>query len=405
MSQQGFSAGPGPEMELLLACADPTRRSDAERLAASDLDWDVALRLASWHRVMPLLHRALEPVSAALPTSAWSRLHDAYLRNAAQNERWTQELVRVAGRLERDGVRFAVTRGPATAMALYGDLAMRQFSDLDLLIRPEDVERVTVALTELGYEGLFRLDARQQAALVRFKTERAFLRPAERLCVDLHWQMLPGSFAFERDEEGLLARCRRVEIGGAVLPVPDTNDLFVFLCVHGAKHAWDRLGFLTDVAEMIRIGKGLDWERVRLLAEKGGKRRALLLGLRLAGELLGAPVPAELAQGAAGDRAVTRLADEVRAGFPREVPPPRTLRRRWRFPIRALERARDRARWVVELALVPGGFECESVSLPRPLWRLYYPLRWGRMAVKYAAAAARRPRRSTRGTPPPERPD
>jgi len=61
--------------------------------------------------------------------------------------------------------------------------------------------------------------------------------------------------------------------------------------VHGTKHRWERLRWICDVAELIRVREDVKWETLMRVAESLGSRHMLSLGLYLAHDVLGAPLP------------------------------------------------------------------------------------------------------------------
>ncbi len=162
------------------------------------------------------------------------------------------------------------------------------------------------------------------------------------------------------------------------------------LCAHGAKHLWERLEWICDVAELLRRvplsdGDGL-LERARAL----GAERMLLLGLRLAVDLLGAPLPERLQRNVAANPVVAALAEQVRERLfrhtPGALPDPWELRA---FHLRVRERWRDRARYVWYVVTTPNAADWRIVRLPPSLSVLYYALRPLRLALKTADALAR----------------
>jgi len=81
--------------------------------------------------------------------------------------RFSAELAGILQHFEAREIPVITQKGPALAHLLYGDSAMREFGDLDLLVRPIDVPRVVGALTELGYEKNLKLSPRQEKAYLR----------------------------------------------------------------------------------------------------------------------------------------------------------------------------------------------------------------------------------------------
>ena len=89
------------------------------------------------------------------------------------------------------------------------------------------------------------------------------------------------------------------------------EDLLLILCVHGAKHYWSKLGWICDVAELLRVHPGLKWTALLLQAKQLGGRRILFLGLFLAHVLLGAGLPEEVWKEINADPVVPWLAAKV----------------------------------------------------------------------------------------------
>ena len=108
------------------------------------VDWHRAIRMASVQTVMPLVYRYLtSELEGVLPAAAADMLRGAFFGNSVRNRALACELVRLMALLKAGGVEPLALKGPALAMAAYGDVAMRQFTDLDLLVRKHEAGRVT----------------------------------------------------------------------------------------------------------------------------------------------------------------------------------------------------------------------------------------------------------------------
>jgi hypothetical protein len=60
---------------------------------------------------------------------------------ARKNLRFTAELIRILNCLESHGIAAIPFKGPTLAESVYGNLALREFSDLDILVRQSDFPR------------------------------------------------------------------------------------------------------------------------------------------------------------------------------------------------------------------------------------------------------------------------
>ena len=373
-------------MQLLLALIGV--RSDRERderlrgLTAG-ADWDRVAQAAEDHRVIPLLCRGVRPTCAeAVPKDVLSRLEAAYASNARRNLLLALELVRLLDVLEKSGIAAMAFRGPAVAVGVYGDLALRRFTDLDILVPPADVPAACRALEADGLAPEFRFDDAREPALIRFRGALAFMPPDRCLNVDLHWRLHQEFGALDSELHGIRARADTVTIEGRPVRTLCRDDLLVHFCLHGALHAWERLSYVCDVAELVGGQPEFDWRRQLPEWRRQKRTRAVFLGLVLARRLLGAPVPDGVLDAARSDPRVEALAERVarRLCGPYTERAPRS--ERWPFQAAMLESPRDKMRFLAGLTVVPTGPDIAAVRLPRPLFFLYYLIRPVRLAGK-----------------------
>lgn len=160
-----------PEIELLLCCARTQMEAEtATRMKAlfqQTLDWEYLLRMAIRHGVMPLLFWQINAnLPEIAPAEFMTRLREHFYLNAARNHFLTEELVRVLRLFEEQNIPAIPYKGPALALSIYGDTALRQFSDLDLLIQRKDVVRASDVLRTHGYTSQHQLTPAQEAAFL-----------------------------------------------------------------------------------------------------------------------------------------------------------------------------------------------------------------------------------------------
>ena len=383
-----------PEDELLLCCAGSSAKvGRMEALLRRDLDWAYLLQRAFRHGLMPLLYQSLSAACPqAVPDSALTLLRDQFQANARRNLSLTEELLALLSLFEAHGIPAVPYKGPALAASVYGDIALRQFCDLDILVHKRDVLRVKDLLLSRGYRPEFPLTRAQEAALLRYDSEYAFVRPDTGSMVELHWEIMPRYFPFSLDSERLWERLELISIRGREVPSLSPEDLLLILCVHSAKHLWGRLLWVCDVARVISAYEGMDWGRVMGQARALGGERMLFLGLSLVGELLGATVPGEVWRKVQADRAVESLAAQVQEWLFSEGGPPQIFAGAVFHPfhIQVRERFRDKLRYCLRLATVPKIADWLLLPLPPPLFPLYRLLRPIWLLGRYGWSALKR---------------
>lgn len=393
-----------PAHELLLACSrvdeGPDRDGRIREILRQGPDWPEVLRQGSRHGVLPLVHTRLADSAAerqSPPPDVAAVLRKRYYETGRRNLRLTARLVEILRGLEEAGVQALPIKGAALAATVYENLALREFGDLDLLVRPSQVDRAELALRHMGLRPVWKPGPGQRAALRACWYATTWLDPRLEgepdAAVDLHWRLAPPFFPFGLDADRLWSDTEEVRIHGRAVATLGPGMTLLGLCVHGAKHEpdpWSALKWTRDIAEVVRARGDLDWEALYRIAAEAGCARILSVGLALAVDALGLAPPEAARQRLDRDRTARELARRF-AGRLFDAPTTTRLDR-LRCEFRMRERARDRARIAIRRALLPNTRDLRSIRLPRPLSFLYVPLR----LLRLAAAGVARPSRIRR---------
>ncbi|HSD27695.1 MAG TPA: nucleotidyltransferase family protein [Vicinamibacteria bacterium] len=388
-------SSPSPrEHELLLRLARlalaPPSRDRVRALIREGVDWDSLSALAKRHRVTPLVQRHLAREAADLcPAPVLESMASTARAIATLNMMLTAELAELLPDLEKAGCRPVVIKGPALAVAVYGDLASRPFGDVDIVVEPWTRSRACDLLEHRGYVPSPSVPRQWQEAWRRSTHAQLFEREGSPLVVDLHWELAARGYSYSMRLRDVRSRLERVQTGAAEVWTLGPEDTVLVLCIHGAKHDWAVLSWLVDLAELVRSQPGLDWDAVLLWSRVPGRGRPVQLGLHLAHRVLEAPVPAEvLAQGAL-DPDVAALVAVVEEAFrdsssaSRRGPWAQLVGSVW---FRATESGSDRLRHLHEWLLMPRPPDYEWVSLPTWAWPAYYLVRPLRLLLKHSPA-------------------
>jgi hypothetical protein len=303
------------------------------------------------------------------------------------------ELVRITSALEGARIAAIPFKGPVLAMTAYGDLALRSYGDLDIMVPEERLAEARRVLEGLGYDLLTPMNAREERAYLR--TECAFLfHNSERgHHVELHWRFFERHASIDLPVAEFRMRAHAIRLAGTRVRLFATEDMLLYLCIHGAKHRWERLEWVCSVAETIRNHPQMDWAEIFEQAERHRICRVLHLGLMLAHSLCDAPLPLAVEQRIADDRAAAELAASVtRSLFQPVAEAPHYQERaaRYLFMLRAREHWADRLRIFAHSAFKPPHPQAtEWVDLPPHLAFLHRLFRPVRLLGQYGAVAWR----------------
>lgn len=292
-----------PEHELLICSARNDRDAkNTERLRTllqNEIDWDYLIQTATHHGVMPLLYQRLNEICAeSIPETTSIKLQEKFCANVGHNLALTSELLKILELLTAHKIQAIPFKGPVLTAMAYGNIGLRQFSDLDILVHECDVLRAQSAIASLGYLSEPSRDDRkivltdaQKIAHRKWESELMLTRNDGEVTVDLHWRLTRRHLCFTLNSENMWKRLEQVPLFDTPVSNLHSEDLLLYLCVHGTQHSWERLLWICDISQLIKIHQAMDWARVIEQAHKLGTQRILLLGLFLANSLLGAELP------------------------------------------------------------------------------------------------------------------
>jgi hypothetical protein len=294
-----------------------------------------------------------------------------------------RELIRILDCIDSLGVEALPYKGLALAEAAYGDMALRQSGDIDILILAKDLPRIREAMRDLGYLPHLPMAPAEERAYLLSGYECAFDGAAGRHLLELQWALQPRFYAVDFDMNGLFRRAVAATVAGRCVKTPSPEDLLLILSLHAAKHVWGRLIWLCDIARIVGL-PNLRWDWIQGDAKALGVIRILRVTLLLANRLLGVAIPA--AFDTTEDDAALGLADEMSEQIPRGTYYNVESVAYFRLMMRLRERPADRLRFLRRLVFTPGPGEWQTVRLPAALFPLYHVVRLSRLAARLARA-------------------
>ncbi len=303
------------------------------------------------------------------------------LATAARNEFLTKELLHLLDLLQNHGLSPIPVKGPVLAQRLHGDIALRHFDDLDILVHPRDVRTAGDLLRSNNYAPQLELTGPQRRAHINAGWEYALQNTQKNCVVELSSGIAPRHFTSSLPQQELRSGLVKVIVQGKPVQALSPENLLLLLCVHGAKHGWERLGWIVDVASLLSTQE-LNWVIILKRARKHGASRMLLLGLELTRKVARATLPEEAKAAIARDPQARMLADEVAERLADLASTGRAPHKKLPFHLRARERLRDRLRYLMLLAITPSYGDWDAVPLPSKLFWLYYAIRPFRLLYK-----------------------
>jgi hypothetical protein len=263
-------------------------------------DWQSTVGLATTQRVAPQLYARLKECGIAPPPAAAQRLRGTYIASIGRSARLLHQAGSVCGALLAAGIPVIPLKGAYLAEAVYGDVALRPMTDVDLLVKLADLGSALAVLETLGYvaappfkAGFAGNPAQPPAEL--FKPGGALL--------DVHWTIVPPGknvLPGAGDLAQIWERATPARIAGVPVLALSPEDMLLHLCLHASvQHRFEGVSLLDfwDVALVIRrFGDEGDWDGFVRRVDAWGVANGVYLTLRLAEEWTGVAMPAAIAR-------------------------------------------------------------------------------------------------------------
>lgn len=250
--------------DLLLYLVAAVRNIPREPPVITTADWDHFIHTLRPHGILPFIRSHIRswPVSCQPPPEITSLLDAMFLRSAARNLLIGRQLESVLAAMQGAGIPVVLLKGQALGYTIYGDPAVRLSLDIDLLVKPGDVDGCDAVLRGLGYSCPVRHFTRSQSEV----HHDSYSPSGPGVKIELHWTpsftfpMFPGDWldkAFERKIS--------IREGGFSWFTLDPVDHLIYLIFHNiVQHFSLRIDWICDMAflmDSLRVPQ--DWERLR----------------------------------------------------------------------------------------------------------------------------------------------
>jgi hypothetical protein len=375
------------ELRLILAClrgsGGQEGRNEISALSQRTIDWDALIRLVDRHRVSSTVYRSLNHFAGdAVAEPVLARLRVRFQTNTKQALLKTAELVRILRRFEQRGIPALPLKGPVLALQIHGDLGSRHVGDLDIMIAPTCIEEAEKILLQEGYRRAhpsFVLTPGQGLAYRRTDHHFGYFCHERSIRVELHWRSVSNRYLFPIKFNDMWKEREIAKIAGGDVATLSLEHTILYLCVHGGIHAWFRLFWLNDLAQLLCRYQAIEWDSLMDRAARLGVRRVTAEGLILSNILLNSPLPDPFSVYADKDKGVyglVRISIYLIKHPGGESYRPFTLAyvRKKMCGFRLRNDLQYRLAFLFNQIGVASG-DWESVSLPDSLFPLYYFLR------------------------------
>ena len=382
------ASSPAKDLQFLIACcqSEPAENDISFiRGTIQDPNFNLhhTLRLAHRHGIHPLLYKILKELNSAYPSPTITNdilplLKHQHLAMVRKNMLMSSELIKIMRLFRENGIEALAFKGPVLALQLYGDITLRQYSDLDILIHCKERESAARLLEERGYESLLFMGPKQERVWYRNAKEMSLYHPGKNIHIDLQWQFFDRDYPLHFRLGKIWDTACETSLNGNSIQTFSSDSLLIYLCIHGSKHLWERIGWIKDIDLLVRSGD-LNWEQIDREMEGSGFERMFLLGLYMTNTYFRTPLPDSIKEQIREQGWLRKLEDFIVSDWNEKQNMFRnTTAMLYLFP--TLE---SKFKYLTKVIIKPAKNEYRYIDLPENFYWAYYLLRPYLLIRKY----------------------
>lgn len=335
-------------------------------------DWPNIQKLAMHHGIFPLIYPLIKSINKKrISSQELKHFETLNKQNSIRNLRLAQKLLKVLDILAKKNILAVPLRGPLLAIRAFGDLSKRSFSDLDILIRSEDIKPVYNLMKSAGYVSVYpRIKIMEKNWK---KSGRDFLFQNKFAVFEFHQRVIQGPRYFELDMDDR----QQLSVESVLdreIPVLNVEETIIGLALHGQHHGWDILKWVVDFSHFVHKNRNkIEWEALILKSRDMGCFRILSIGFLLGHDICRLKIPEQIAERVEKDKRSQKLAAKYKELLLKENSVKRHLPV-WAVP-QALDSIGYKFRYLGYYLFNPTVLDIMKIKLPDYLYPLYYVIR------------------------------
>ncbi|MCD4720402.1 MAG: nucleotidyltransferase family protein [Desulfobacula sp.] len=302
------------EHKIVLCCSvkksTESRLSELALLVNKKVNWDMVFdfaknqgvlfflykNLKTIHSVLKIQSSKLSPQSYIVLDNLLKKTKQSFLQNSIRNLVLSARLVSIIRLLNHSGILAVPFKGPVQAETIYGDIGFRYFSDLDIIVSPENAVKARDILSENGFFLGTQIPEDQLATYLKHENFFSLHDENKAVNIDLHWELTGRYSLCPFYLKDIQQRLETVRLDKGEVSSLNFEDMLIYLCIHSSSHCWERLELICAIRQIVNSGKIIDWNNLDKRAKNLQCKRMLYLGLALARDLLDAELPEGMEQ-------------------------------------------------------------------------------------------------------------
>ncbi len=247
-------------------------------------DWKAVLQTARQHKVIPMLYTACLNNRSSIPTRVLTAMERMVIKSSKFNLLQKRELQELILLFQKNNIRLIPYKGVILAEAVYDDLSRRDFTDIDLIIKADDYDKMEELLLERGYGYEVNFPRWFGTIYKYFNHERNFdiyVSGYRHFHVEPHWTLGSKSYQTHLDYDDIKLLSKPSDNSHALKLKPE--GLLITTALHHSATAYECLKYVNDItAILLKYEDVLDWKEIKEYCIRYDVLNLVLVGVALA---------------------------------------------------------------------------------------------------------------------------
>ncbi|NTW33565.1 MAG: nucleotidyltransferase family protein [Bacteroidetes bacterium] len=226
--------------------------------------WNSFTDMAIQNGVGPLIHKNISYTNnfGLIPEESLSRLKQTYYRSLSRNMILYEHFSNAIEAFSKEGISVIALKGIFLAEAIYQDIGLRQMTDIDLLVKKEDIEKCRKILMDMGYKYSehYKSDFIKQFALSKHLPPLVL----NGVSIELHSKIHLDNPEFSVNIDDYWKRSQQITLSNILVQSLSIEDLIQHLCLHLHEHfngGNSQLHSFVDISELIKkYSSKINWD-------------------------------------------------------------------------------------------------------------------------------------------------
>ena len=367
--------------EFLIQCCQDNPSQDDIYSIVTAIDTQDIIEHAQKQGILPIVYKRLKSIDN-IPNDLLSKLKIRYMQIAQKNILMSAELIKIIKLLETNNIKAIAFKGPTLAQLAYGDITMRQFGDLDIIVEEKNLDKVGQILSS-KYRALLPLSILKNNICIQTAKDFSFISNTD-IHIELHWRLFEKKYNITSFSEIFHHQYSFININNQKVNTLPTDILLVYLCLHGAKHQFERIEWIVDIDKLI-CTDSINWKNVIQYVKNSHSNKPFYLGLAISSHLFSTPLPKDF---------IYKIQDKniqiLKQHIVKKLQSPSNLKTQkeknketFLFQSKLFNNWNDRFHFYFSTFFKISTTDCQTFILPEKLKFLYFILRPLRIIFKY----------------------